>query len=433
MQVTVEQTGVIERKLKVSVPSEEVGAEVDKRLRDVSRQAKIPGFRPGKAPMSVIQKQYSGRVINEVISDKIYASYQEALSKEQIDAAGLVSIDPEPYESGKDLEYTATVDVFPEIPTVSLSGKAIEKPVCEVTEEDVERTLDDLRKRNATFSEKDGAAETGDRVVIDFDGSIEGESFAGGSATDFPFVLGEGQMLAHFDEGIAGAGAGDTRTVEFTFPEDYHNGDVAGKDVKFEVTVKKVERPELPELNDAFAEDLGIREGGVAKMREEVRASLERELADRMRATIRDRVMDALYEANDIEVPRALVEEEVGRAVEAITQQLESQGIPADSIERDRYTEQARRRVALGLIAREVITRNDIKAGGDTVRSRIEEMAQGYDDANAFVNFYYSDPEKLQQIEAMVLEEQVVSTMLESADVKEVNIGFREFMNPKSA
>ena len=433
MQVTVEETGVIERKLKVSVPSEEVGAEVDKRLRDVSRQAKIPGFRPGKAPMSVIQKQYSGRVINEVISDKIYASYQEALSKEQIEAAGLVSIEPEPYESGKDLEYTATVDIFPEIPTVSLSGKAIEKPVCEVTEEDVERTIEDLRKRNATFSEKDGAAQTGDRVVIDFDGSIEGASFAGGTATDFPFVLGEGQMLAHFDEGIAGASAGETRTVEFTFPQDYHNGDVAGKDVKFEVTVKKVEQPELPELNDAFAEDLGISEGGVERMREEVRTSLERELLDRMRSTIRDRVMDALYDANDIEVPRTLVEEEVDRAVEAITRQLESQGIPAEGIDRDRYTEQARRRVALGLIAREVIAKHDIKADGDSVRSRIEEMAQGYDDASAFVNFYYSDPGKLQQIEAMVLEEQVVSTMLESADVKEVNIGFREFMNPKSA
>ena len=279
MQVTVEETGVIERKLTVSVPSEEVVTEVDRRLRDVSRQAKIPGFRPGKAPMSVIEKQYSGRVTNEVISAKIQDSYHKALTREQITPAGLVSIDPVPYESGKDLEYTVTVDVFPEIATVSLSGVAIEKPVCKVVDEDVERTIEDLRKRNATFSEKEGVAETGDRVTIDFDGRVGGEPFAGGTATDFPFVLGEGQMLEEFEACVAGASAGETRTVEFTFPEDYREAELAGKEVNFEVTVRKVEQSELPELNEAFAEDLGISEGGMDKMREEVRASLERELA----------------------------------------------------------------------------------------------------------------------------------------------------------
>lgn len=432
MQVTVEQTGVIERKLKISVPSDEVGAEVSKRLRDVSRQAKIPGFRPGKAPMSVIQKRYAGMVTNEVISDKINTSYQEALTTEKIDAAGLVSIDPEPYESGRDLEYVATVDVFPEIPSLSLGGKEIEKPVCEVTDEDVDNTIDDLRKRNATFSEKPGAAEKGDRVTIDFEGRIDGETFSGGTATDFPFVLGEGQMLEAFDAGITGSSAGDTRKVEFTFPDDYHGADVAGKDVVFDVTVKKVEKSELPEINDAFAEDLGISEGGIDKMREEIRASLERELANRLRSTTRERVMDALLEANSIEVPRALVEEEIDRAVQTITRQLEAQGIPAEGIDRNNYAEEARKRVALGLIAREIISSNGIKVDGDKVRARIEEMAQGYDDSGAFVNYYYSDPEKLQQIEAVVLEEQVVDTMLDSADVKEVRVGFREFMNPKT-
>ena len=433
MQVTVEETGVIERKLTVSVPSEEVVTEVDRRLRDVSRQAKIPGFRPGKAPMSVIEKQYSGRVTNEVISAKIQDSYHKALTREQITPAGLVSIDPVPYESGKDLEYTVTVDVFPEIATVSLSGVAIEKPVCKVVDEDVERTIEDLRKRNATFGEKEGVAETGDRVTIDFDGRVGGESFAGGTATDFPFVLGEGQMLEEFEACVAGASAGETRTVEFTFPEDYRESELAGKEVNFEVTVRKVEQSELPELNEAFAEDLGISEGGMDKMREEVRASLERELAGRLRSTMRDRVMEALHQVNDVEVPRTLVEEEVDRAVEAISRQVKPQGIPSDDIDRGRFAEVARKRVALGLIARAVITANEIEADDSSVRSRVEEMAQEYPDADEFVNYYYSDPGRIQQVEAMVLEEQLVSTMLASADVREVEVGFREFMNPETA
>ncbi len=433
MQVTVEETGAIERKLKISVPSDEVGAEVTKRLKNVSRQARIPGFRPGKAPMNVIQKRFSGQVTNEVISDKIQASYQEALTESQITAAGLVSIEPTPWENGKDLEYVATVDVFPEIPSPSLEGVEIEKPVCSVGDEEVERTIEDLRKRNATFSEKDGGAEAGDRVTIDFDGRIDGESFAGGTATDFPFVIGEGQMLEEFDEGIRGASAGETRQVAFTFPEDYHGKDVAGKDVAFEVTVKKVEKAELPEINDAFAEDLGIAEGGVEKMREEIRASLERELGNRLRSTLRERVMDALLAANGIEVPRTLVEEEIDRAVESVTRQLSAQGIPAEGIDRNNYADEARKRVALGLIAREVIEKSGIKVDGARVRERVEEMAQGYDDAEAFVNYYYADPQRLQQVEAAVLEEQVVTTMLETATVREVSVNFRDFMNPNPA
>ena len=395
-----------------------------------------PGFRafaPERRPMSVIQKRFSGQVTNEVISDKIQASYQEALSESQIPAAGLVSIEPTPYENGKDLEYVATLDIFPEIPSPSLDGKQIERPVCEVAEDDVDRTIEDLRKRNATFSDKDGAAEDGDRVTIDFDGKIDGESFPGGSAEDFPFVLGEGQMLEEFDNGVRGAAAGDLRQVAFTFPDDYHGKDVAGKDVAFEVRVKKVERSELPELNDAFAEDLGIAEGGIGKMREEIRASLQRELASRLRSTLRERVMGALLEANPIEVPRPLVEEEIDRAVEAITKQLSAQGIPADNIDRNNYAEEARKRVALGLIARAVIEKNDLKVDGERVRARIEEMAQGYDDAEAFVNHYYSDQGRLQQVEAMVLEEQVVDTMLESAEVGEVQVSFRDFMNPEQS
>jgi len=433
MQVTVEKSGAIERKLTISVPSEEVSQEIEKRLKDVAKNARIPGFRPGKAPKNVIQKRYSNQVSNEVISDKINSSYQEALTEEKIAPAGLVSIEPVPFEDGNDLEYVATIELFPEIPTANLAGKTLEKPVCEVNDSDVDKTLDDLRKRNATFSDKEGSAESGDRITIDFEGKIDGETFEGGTASDFPFVLGEGQMLEEFDSALVGAAAGESKSIDFTFPDDYQGGEVAGKAVVFSVEVKKVEQAELPALDDSFAETLGITEGGMDKMKEEIRQSLERELSSRLRSTMRDRVMDALHEANKIEVPKALVEEEIDRAVETITQQLGAQGLPAKDIDRNNYAEEAKKRVALGLIAREVIEKSEIKVDGEVVRARVEEMGAGYDDSEAFVNYYYSDPQRLQQVEAVVLEEQVVNAMLETAEVKEVKVDFREFMNPQGA
>ena len=433
MQVAVEESGVIERKLTVSVPSDEISSEIKERLKKVAHQAKVPGFRPGKAPQNVIAKRYSHQVTNEVISDLIQSSYREALEDQKIAPAGLVSVEPSPYEDGKDLQYVATVELFPEIPTATLTGKTIEKPVCEVGDEDVERTIEDLRKRNTQFTEKDGVSEAGDRITIDFDGKIDGETFAGGSAADFPFVLGEGQMLEEFDSALVGTEKGQEKVVEFTFPEDYHGKDVAGKEVQFDITVKLIEGAELPEINDEFAKTLGIEEGGMDKMREEIRKSLERELTSRIRSTLRDRVMDALHEANKIEIPKALVEEEIDRAVQTITQQLASQGLPATDVDRNNYADEAKKRVALGLIAREVIEKNEISVDGDKVKSRVEEMAAGYDDSEAFINYYYADDSRLQQVEAIVLEEQVVDAMLKTAEVTEVQVEFRDFMNPQTA
>ncbi len=433
MQVSVEESGAIERKLTISVPTEEVGSKIEKRLKEISKDAKIPGFRPGKAPRGVIEKRYSNQIVSEVVNDSIQSSYQQALTEKAIAPAGLVSIEPVPYEAGKDLEYVATIELFPEIPNPTLDGKTVEKPVCEVADEDVQRTLEDLQKRNAEFVDRNGKSEVGDRITIDFDGKIDGEEFAGGSATDFPFVLGEGQMMEEFDSALVGVADSETKSIEFSFPDDYHGKDVAGKDVLFDVTVKKIEQPELPELDDEFAVKLGIAEGGISRMKEEVLTSLNRELAARLRSTMRDRVMDALHESNKIEVPKALVEEEIDRAVETITGQLTQQGLPTTDIDRNNYAEEARKRVALGLIARDVIEKSEIKVDSDMVRARIEEMAEGYDDSEAFVNYYMSDPTKLQQIEAVVLEEQVVNTMLGTATVKQVTIGFREFMSPQAA
>ena len=433
MQVSVEESGAIERKLTISIPSDEIQSEVSKRLKGVARQAKIPGFRPGKAPQSVIRKRYEPQVTNEVISETINSSYMDALGQEKIVPAGLVSIDPTPYEPGEDFKYVATVELFPKIPNTSLEGKTITRPVVEVTDEDIDRTLEDIRTRNAEYIDSDGAADEGDKLTIDFVGTIDGEEFSGGNAEDFQFLVGKGQMLEEFDSGLRGASKGEEKTIAFTFPEDYGNADIAGKDVEFKVTVKAVEKPELPALDDSFAETLGIAEGGLDKMRTEIKNNLNRELANRMRTTMRDRVMDELYAINEIEIPKALVEEEIDRAVKQMTQQLESQGLPADSIDRNIYNDEASKRVALGLIARDIVENHEIKPDEDTIKAKITEMAESYEDPDAFVNWHMADPERRREFEAVVIEEQIVAKMLETATVNDEKTSFQDFMNPQPA
>ena len=377
----------------------------------------------------VIKQRYEPQVTHEVVSDTISSSYQKALGEENIVPAGLISIDPTPYETGKDLEYVATIELFPEIPVTNLNGKKIEKAVCEVTAEDVDTTLEDIRKRNADYEEKDGAADEGDRVNIDFEGKIDGEPFEGGKAEGFSFVLGDGQMLDEFDKGLRGATKDESKEVSFTFPEDYHGAEVAGKEAIFEIKVNQVEAPVLPELNDEFAQRMGISDG-LDKMKEEVESSLKRELSGRLRTDTRDKVMNALYESNDIEIPKALLEEEIDRAIQIIEQQLEAQGIPNQGLDRENYRSEAKRRVTLGLVAREIIKNSELKVDGERVRARVEEMAGGYDDSEGFVNWYYSDPERLNQVESMVLEEQLVDAMLATAEVSETTVSFKSFMSP---
>ena len=451
MQVSVEESGVIERKVTVSVPRAEVDREIEKRLQNMAKRARIPGFRPGKAPQNIINQRYGAQVTNEVVSDTINTTYREALGKEEIVPAGLVSIEPKPFVSGDDLQYVATIELYPEIPAPTLAGRTIEKPQCAIAAEDVARTLEDIRKRNADFiprdgdkdgqkdGHKNGGAENGDRLTIDFDGKIDGQPFAGGAGKDHQFVLGDGQMLEHFETELVAVAVGESKQIAFTFPGDYPGKAVAGKAVEFAVTVKAVERRVLPELDNAFAEKLGIKEGGMEKMREEIETSLKRELAARMRALMRERVMDALLKVNDIEAPRALVEAEIDRRVQAFSEQMtaqsQAQGMPptpATPPEREHFAAEAKRQVILGLIVRGIIEKFDLKADGAAVRERIEEMATGYDDGEAMLNWYYADPARLQPIEAMVLEDQVVARTCETATVTEKKVSFRELMNPQT-
>ncbi len=431
MQISIEESGAIERKLTIVVPAQEIKREVDKQLKDAARNARIPGFRPGKAPQNIIKKRYEPQITNEVISKAINSSYRDALTQEKIVPAGLLSIDPTPYQQGKDLSYVATIEVYPKIAAATLQGRTITKPVVEVTDEDVARTLDDIRARHADYVTKDGAAEKHDKLTIDFIGKIDGEEFAGGSATDFEFILGQGQMLKEFDTALLDCKQGDDKIIAFTFAQDYGNDEVAGKDVEFVVAVKTVTKPVLPELDDAFAESLGITEGGIEKMKQEIESNLKREMETRIRATIRNNVMNALYASNDIQIPQALIDEETDRAVEIISKRLQEKSLPTDKIDRNLYAEEAKKRVALGLIAREIIEKSAISADEETIHAKVTELSQSYEDSEAFVNWNMSNPEQRKQIEAVVIEEQIVDKMLETATLEEVRMSFKDFMNPQ--
>lgn len=432
MQVSVEESGVIERKISISVPAEKIDSEIAKRLLDVAKNARVPGFRPGKAPHDIIKKRYALQVTNEVIGETINTSYMAALGQKKIIPAGLVSIDPTPYEAGKKLQFVATVEVFPKIPSPTLTGRTIEKPMVAVADEDIMQTLEDIRKRNANYVTKNEKSEIEDRLTIDFEGRIDGQAFENGSATDFVLILGARQILEQLDTGLVGLKASESKTIAFTFPENYGGPEVAGKEVEFAVTVKLVEQPELAQLDDSFAKSLGIEEGGIEKMKQEIGISLRRELDSRMRTVMRNKVMDALYVANDIEAPKALVEEEIEHSVKMITEQLISQGLPTDKIDRNHYTEQAKKRVALGLIAREIIETSKIEVDEQAVRAKIVEMSAGYESKEEYVKWHYADPERLKNIEAGMLEEQIITRMLETATVKEQKISFKTFMNSHS-
>ena len=432
MQVSVEESGVIERKLTISIPAQEISRQIDERLKKVARQASIPGFRPGKAPGNVIRQRYSAQVTDEVIGDTINRSYRAALEQEKIIPAGLVSVEPQPFDANTDFRYVATIELFPEMPAITLAGTEIEQPVCRVVARDIDDTLETIRRRHPHHAKKHAASALGDRVTMDFDGTIDDQPFNGSQARDFAFILGEGQMLEPFDTALCGVNAGDNKQVTLAFPDDYQGAEVAGKTARFDVTVKKVETVEL--LPDgALATRLGIADGSVTRMREEIEASMQRELSARLRTTQRDRVLQALQQAYDLPTPKALVEEEIDRAIAALNRQLSAQGLPHRELPRDTYRAAAQQRVATGLLIRGVIEQQQLKAEPSAVKTRIDELATGYDDADAFVKSCYSTPEQLQQVESMVLEDQLVEAMLKTANVTETALSFKEFMRPDEA
>ena len=432
MQVSVESTSALERRLTIGVPAERIESEVTKRLQQTARRAKVPGFRPGKVPMSVIRQRYEDSARQEALGDLIQSSFYEAIVAEKLNPAGAPSVEPKVFEKGKDLEYVATFEIYPEIQVAGFEGITVERPQAEVSEVDVDNMLDILRKQNTRFEAVERAAENGDQLNIDFVGKIEGEAFAGGSAKGTALVLGSGRMIPGFEDALVGAKAGEERVITPTFPEDYQNLELAGKTAEFTVTVNAVAAPVLPELNEQFFALFGASEGGLEGFRAEVRKNMERELRQALKTKVKNQVMDGLLASNPIEVPKALVESEVNRLrVQAVQQfggNIKPEQLPAELFE-----EQARRRVALGLIISELVKQFELKPDEARVRELIEEMASAYQEPEQVVAWYLKNEQQLGEVRSVVLEEQVVDTVLQKAKVTDKPVSYEEAVKPAAA
>lgn len=422
MQVSVETVGALGRRLKVAVPAEDVEKEFSTRLMKLSKQVRMPGFRPGKVPLKMVEAQYGDSLMQEVAGELIQSSLREAIGREGLRPAGSPRVQPQPIARGRQLEYTADIDLYPEIKKLDLTGVKLERPVATVADDDVERTLDTIRRQRATWNTVAREARSGDRVLIDFSGRLNGEEFGGGSAKNFPLVLGTGTLIEDLETGLVGAKAGETRNLAVKFPADYRHPKLAGQSVDFEVKVHEVAEAVLPEVNADFAKQFGIADGDVMRLRAETRGNLEREATARSRAVVRTRVLKALLDANPFEAPAGLVEDEAGHM-----KQLDQMARrPAESDEA--YRARARTRVALGMILGEVIRARGLKVDAARVRGRIEEMAAEYESPEEFVRWYYEKPERLAEVESLVMEERIVEEMLTTAEVAEQAMSFQDLL-----
>ncbi|MGH8418827.1 MAG: trigger factor [Pseudomonas sp.] len=432
MQVSVENTSALERRMTIGVPAERIETEVNKRLQQTARKAKIPGFRPGKVPMSVIRQRYEDGARQEALGDLIQSTFYEAVVEQKLNPAGAPSVEPKTFEKGKDLEYIATFEVFPEFSVAGFESVSVERLSADVADSDLDNMLEILRKQNVRFEVAERAAANEDQLNIDFVGKIDGEAFAGGSATGTQLVLGSGRMIPGFEDGLVGAKAGEERVLNLTFPEDYQNLELAGKTAEFTVTVNSVSAPTLPELNETFFNQFGIKETGIEGFRTEVRKNMERELRQAIKSKVKNQVMDGLLAANPIEVPKALLENEVNRLRVQAVQQFGG-NIKPDQLPAELFEEQAKRRVELGLIVAEVVKQFDLKPDEVRVRELIQEMASAYQEPEQVVAWYYKNEQQMNEVRSVVLEEQVVDTVLQKASVTDKAVSYEEAVKPVEA
>ncbi|MGB5346325.1 MAG: trigger factor [Woeseia sp.] len=429
MMVTVEATGTLERRMRVELPAERIEKEIESRLQRVGRTAKIKGFRPGKIPAKVVRKHYGGQIRQEVLSDLMQKSYSDAVAQENLVPAGGPQIEPEATEDGKDFAYVATFEVLPEVKLNGLDKIKVERPVVSIDEADCDDMLDNLRRQRADWKTVERAAAEGDRVVVDFDGTLDGEAFPGGKGDEVPVVLGQGQMLPDFEKGLKGVKAGDEKSIKVKFPKDYHAADLQGKSVDFALKVRRVEEQELPPLDDSLAEMYGVTEGGLEKLRADVNANMRREADEKVRNSVKEQVMEGLLAANPIDVPKSLIDQEAHSlqhdAMRRMGVEDHSQAPP-----RSQFTKVAERRVRLGLLLRQYIEDNDLHVDPQRVRERVEDICASYENSEAMVTSYMSNPQLLQQLEPMVLEEQAVELLVKHGVAKDKKISFKEFMKP---
>ncbi|MGH8433825.1 MAG: trigger factor [Pseudomonas sp.] len=432
MQVSVENTSALERRMTIGVPAERIETEVNKRLQQTARRAKVPGFRPGKVPMSVIRQRYEDAARQEALSDLIQATFYEAVVEQKLNPAGAPAVQPKVFEKGKDLEYVATFEVFPEFQVAGFEGIAIERLQADVADADLDNMLEILRKQNTRFEKAERDAQNGDQLNIDFVGKVGGEVFAGGSAKGTQLVLGSNRMIPGFEDGLVGAKAGEERVLNLTFPADYQNLDLAGKEAEFTVTVNSISEPKLPELNDEFFALFGIKEGGLEGFRTEVRKNMARELRQAIKSKVKNQVMEGLLAGNPIEVPKALLGNEVDRLRVQAVQQFGG-NIKPDQLPAELFEEQAKRRVVLGLIVAEVVKQFELKPDEARVRELIQEMASAYQEPEQVVSWYYKNDQQLNEVRSVVLEEQVVDTVLQKANVTDKQVSYEEAVKPAEA
>lgn len=425
MQVSVETTSNIERRMTIGVPAQEIDQAVQKRLQETARTVRLNGFRPGKVPVSVVKRRFGDSIRQEVVGEVMRDSYIKALQEQDINPAGWPKFEPKVMEEGKDLEFIATFEVLPEIELGDLSAISIEKPVSEVTDKDIDAMIDNLRRQQATMKEVKRKCKNKDVVTIDFKGFIDGEAFEGGSAEGHRLTLGSGQMIPGFEKGIVGAKAGEEIEIEVTFPEDYHNEELAGKPAKFQITVHKVEEPQLPELDADFFQRFGIDAEDEAAFREEVKKNMERELKQAVSNKVKNDVIDGLLDVTELEVPAALVDQEIDRLRQDAAQRFGGQ-VDFQQLPKEIFEDQAKRRVKTGLLFQEVVKKYDLKADPAKVEEKIQEIASTYEQPEEVVAYFNNNPDQKSQIEAAVLEDAVVECVLAQAKVKEKKMKYED-------
>jgi len=433
MTVTVETLEKLERKITLTVPVTAIQTEVDARLKKLARTVKMDGFRPGKVPMNVVAQRYGYSVQYEVLNDKVGEAFAQAANEAKVRVAGQPRITEKEGAPEGELNFDAIFEVYPDVKLADLSTVELEKVTAEVSDEAIDKTIDILRKQRRTFAQRGlgDAAVDGDRVTIDFEGKIDGEPFAGGKAEDFQFLVGEGQMLKEFEDAVRGMKSGESKTFPLAFPEDYHGKDVAGKTADFLVTVKKIEAAHLPEVNEALAKSLGIADGTVEGLRADIRKNLEREVKFRLLARNKAAAMEALVAKAELDLPQSIVQSEVDRLKEGARADLKQRGIKdADKapIPDDIFRPQAEQRVRLGLVVAEVVKANDLHAKPEQIRAHIEELAASYERPEDVTRWYFSDNQRLAEVEAVVIESNVAEFVLSKAKVSEKAITFEELM-----
>ena len=429
MQVSIESTGNIQRTLTITVPSDQVDGEVESRLKSLRGRVKIDGFRPGKVPLSVVSQQYGDSVYQEVLGEIFQKTFYDAVEQEGLRIAGQPEIEPESLERGKDLTYTAKVDIYPEFEIASMAALEIKRPKASILKKDIDTMIENLRGQQKEWIEVERVCADGDTVDIDFDGSIDGEAFDGGSAKDFSVELGAGRMLKDFEEGLVGMKAGEEKEITVSFPEEYPAENLKGKDAQFKLVVNTVKEAKLPEVDEAFIEKFGVDAGDMEAFREEIKSNMQREMDQAVKNRVKQSVMDGLSSLHEIDLPQSLVTQEIGYVRNEMAEN--AGGADMSSLPDEIFAEQAARRVKLGLIVGEIVTKNELKSDQTKIDDMLNTLASTYEEPEQLIEYYKTNPQAMQTIQAAVMEEMIVDWVLEQATVVDEKVKFADLMNPQ--